>query len=82
MEFMWSRVPGVKTIKRVRKYGEARMTLCFETGNICFGRTVYEELQTGDLSIIINGPNGEVLVDLDTFLGDRGFFENVERFCL
>lgn len=69
-------------IKRVRKYGEVRMALCVEIGNICFGRTVYEELQTGDLSIIINGPNGEVLVDLDTFLGDRRFFENVERFCL
>ena len=71
-----------RTIKRVRKYGKARMTLCAETGNRCFGRAVYEELQTGDLSIIINGPNGEVLVDLDTFLGDRRFFENVERFCL
>lgn len=67
-----------RTIKRVRKYGRARMVLCAETGNICFGRAVYEELQTGDLAVIIEAPNGAVLVDLDTFLGDHRFFEKVE----
>lgn len=66
------------TIKRVRKYGKARMTLCAETGNRCFGRAVYEELQTGDLAVIINVPSGEVLVDLDTFLESHRFFEKVE----
>lgn len=69
-------------MKRVRKYGQARMVLCIDTGNSCFGRAVYEELRTGDLSVIIDGPYGEVLVDLDTFLGDHRFFENVERLCL
>lgn len=71
-----------RTIKRVRKYGQARMVLCIDTGNSCFGRAVYEELRTGDLAVIIESPNGKVLVDLDTFLDDHSFFENVERYCL
>ena len=49
-------------VKRVRKYGEGRMTLCAETGNRCFGRAVYEDLHTGDF-----------LVDLDTFLNAHRF---------
>ena len=65
-------------VKRVRKYGDARMTLCEETGNICFGRTVCEDLQTGDLGVIVNLATGEVLVDLDTFLSARRFFDGIK----
>ena len=66
------------TIKRVRKYGEGRMTLCADTGNRCFGRTVYEDLQTGDLAVIISLVSGDFLVDLDTFLNAHRFFEDME----
>lgn len=62
-------------VKRVRKYGEARMTICAETGNRCFGRTVYEDLQTGDLAVIISLVSGDFLVNLDTFLSAHRFFE-------
>ena len=65
-------------IRRVRKYGEARMTICAETGNRCFGRTVYEDLQTGDLAVIISLEYGEFLVNLDTFLSAHRFFEDME----
>lgn len=65
-------------IKRVRKYGEARMTICAETGNKCFGRTVYEDLQTGDLAVIISLASGDFLVNLDTFLNAHRFFEDME----
>lgn len=65
-------------IKRVRKYGECRMTLCSETGNRCFGRTVYEDLQTGDLAVIISLVSGDFLVNLDTFLNAHRFFEDME----
>lgn len=65
-------------VKRVRKYGDARMTPCAETGNRCFGRTVYEDLQNSDLGVIVNLATGEVLVDLDTFLSARHFFDDVE----
>ena len=60
-------------VKRVRKYGEARMTICAETGNRCFGRTVYEDLQTGDLAVIISLASGDFLVNLDTFLNAHRF---------
>ena len=66
-------------VKRVRKYGDVCMTHCFETCNRCFGRTVYEDLQTGDLGVIVNLATGEVLVDLDTFLDSRRFFDDVVR---
>ena len=65
-------------VKRVRKYGEARMTICAETGNRCFGRTVYEDLQTGDLAVIISLVSGDFLVNLDTFLNAHRFFEYME----
>ena len=65
-------------VKRVRKYGEARMTICSETGNRCFGRTVYEDLQTGDLAVIISLASGDFLVNLDTFLNAHRFFEDME----
>lgn len=65
-------------IKRVRKYGEGRMTLCEETRNRCFGRTVYEDLQTGDLAVIVTAPSGDLLVDLDTFLDSHRLFEYME----
>lgn len=65
-------------IKRVRKCGDGRMTLCAETGNRCFGRTVYEDLQTGDLAVIISLVSGDFLVDLDTFLNAHRFFEYME----
>ena len=65
-------------VKRVRKYGEGRMTLCAETGNRCFGRTVYEDLQIGDLAVIISSVSGDLLVDLDTFLNAHKFFEDME----
>ena len=65
-------------VKRVRKYGEGRMTLCAETGNRCFGKTVYEDLQTGDLAVIISLVSGDFLVDLDTFLNAHRFFEDME----
>ena len=65
-------------IRRVRKYGEARMSICAETGNRCFGRTVYEDLQTGDLAVIISLEYGDFLVNLDTFLSDHRFFEDME----
>lgn len=65
-------------VRRVRKYGEARMTICAETGNRCFGRTVYEDLQTGDLAVIISLEYGDFLVNLDTFLNAHRFFEDME----
>ena len=65
-------------VKRVRKYGEARVTICAETGNRCFGRTVYEDLQTGDLAVIISLASGDFLVNLDTFLNAHRFFEDME----
>lgn len=65
-------------VKRVRKYGEARMTICAETGNRCFGRTVYEDLQTGDLAVIISLASGDFIVNLDTFLNAHRFFEDME----
>lgn len=65
-------------VKRVRKYGECRMTICAETGNRCFGRTVYEDLQTGDLAVIISLASGDFLVNLDTFLNAHRFFEDME----
>lgn len=65
-------------IKRVRKCGELRAVLCVETRNKCFGRPVYEDLESGDLAVIINVPSGEVFVDLDTFLESHRFFEKVE----
>lgn len=65
-------------IKRVRKYGDGRMTLCAETGNRCFGRTVYEDLQTGDLAVIISLISGDFLVNLDNFLNAHRFFEDLE----
>lgn len=65
-------------VKRVRKYGEGRMTLCLETGNRCFGKTVYEDLQTGDLAVIVSLVSGDFLVDLDTFLNAHRFFEELE----
>lgn len=83
----WSKVSRVATaarsdIKWVRKCGKLRAVFCVETRNKCFGRPVYEDLESGDLAVIINAPSGEVLVDLDTFLESHRFFENVERFCL
>ena len=65
-------------VKRVRKYGEGRMTICAETGNRCFGRTVYEDLQKGDLAVIISLVSGDFLVDLDIFLNAHRFFEDME----
>lgn len=59
-------------IKRVRKYGDGRITLCAETGNRCFGRTVYEDLQTGDLAVIISLVSGDFLVNLDNFSTHTG----------
>lgn len=47
---------------------------CVETRNKCFGRPVYEDLESGDLAVIINVPSGEVLVNLDTFLESHRFF--------
>ena len=46
-------------VKRVRKYGEGRMTICAETGNRCFGRAVYEDLQTGGLVVIVSLVSGD-----------------------
>ena len=66
------------TIKRVRKSGECRAVFCRETGNRCFGRVVYEDLESGDLAVIIHGPYGDRLVDLDTFLNSHRLFENME----
>ena len=54
------------------------MTLCAETCNRCFGRMVYEDLQTGDLVVIISLVSGDFLVDLDTFLNAHRFFEDME----
>jgi hypothetical protein len=65
-------------IKSVRKYDDGRMTLCAETGNRCFGRTVYEDLPTGDLVVIISLVSGDFLVDRDTFLNAHRFFEDME----
>lgn len=79
----WSKVSRIATaarsgIKRVRKCGELRAVFCVETRNKCFGRPVYEDLESGDLAVIINVPSGEVLVNLDTFLESHSFFEKVE----
>lgn len=65
-------------VKRVRKYGEGRVAICADTGNRCFGRTVYEDLQTGDLAVIISLVSGDFLVNLDTFLNAHRFFEDME----
>lgn len=67
-----------RKIKKVRKYGDGRMTICAETGNRCFGRTVYEDLQAGDLAVIISLVSGDFLVDLDNFLNAHRFFEDME----
>lgn len=69
-------------IRRVRKCGEVRAVLCAETGNMSFGRTVWEDLESGDLAVICSMPTGDVLVDLVTFTESHRYFENVERFCL
>ena len=74
----WSKVSRAATaarsdIKRVRKCGELRAVFCVETRNKCFGRPVYEDLESGDLAVIINVPSGEALVDLDTFLDSHRF---------
>ena len=79
----WSEVSRVATaersnIKRVQKCGELRAVFCVETRNKCFGRPVYEDLESGDFAVIINVPSGEVLVNLDTFLESHRFFEKVE----
>lgn len=47
---------------------------CRETGNRCFDRIVYEDLESGDLAVIIHAPYGERLVDLDTFLNAHRLF--------
>lgn len=65
-------------VKRICKYGDGRMTLCAETGNRCFGRVVYEDLQTGDLAVIISLVSGDFLVNLDNFLNAHRFFEYLE----
>ena len=65
-------------VKRVLKCGEERMTICAETATLVFGRTVYEDLNTGDLGVIVNLATGEVFVDVDTFLDCRRFFDDVE----
>ena len=67
-------------VKRVRKYGDGRMTICMETGNRCFGRAVYEDLHTGGLAVIVSLglASGDFLVDLDTFLHAHRFFEDME----
>lgn len=65
-------------VKRIRKYGEGRMTLCAETGNRCFGRAVYEDLHTGGLAVIVSLVSGDFLVNLETFLNAHRFFEDME----
>lgn len=65
-------------VKRVRKYGDGSMTLVRETGNRCFGRTVYEDLQTGDLAVVISLVSGDFLVNLDNFLNAHRFFDDLE----
>lgn len=79
----WSKVSSVgiaarSDIKRVRKCVEFRAVFCVETRNMCLGRAVYEDLESGDLAVIINVPSGEVLLDRDTFLKFHRFFEKVE----
>lgn len=69
-------------IRRVRKSGEFRAVVCAETGERVFGRTVWKDLESGDLAVIISMPTGDVLVDLVTFTESHRYFENVERFCL
>ena len=77
MREVWEKDTAI-TIKKVRKYGEGRMTLCAETGNRCFGRVVYEDLHTGGLAVIVSLVSGDFLVDLDTFLNAHRFFEDME----
>ena len=62
-----------------RENGEGRMTLCAETGNRCFGRTVYEDLHTGGLAVIVSLISGVFLVDLDTFLNAHRFLRTWRR---
>ena len=66
-------------VKRVRKYGEGRMTLCAESVNRCVGRVVYEDLHTGGLAVIVSLVSGDCLVDIDTFLNAHRFFEDMEE---
>lgn len=80
----WSRVLRIPTeaqrmnIKRVRRSGTVYAALCSETGNRCFGRTVYEDLHTGDLGVIANMSIGEAFVPIGTFLKSRRFIEYAE----
>lgn len=62
-----------REIKRVRKYGDGRMTVCADTGNRCFGCAVYEDLNTGGLAVIVSLVFGDFLVDIDTFLNAHRF---------
>lgn len=68
-------------VKRVLKCGELRAVMCAETRNKCFGRTVWEDLESGDLAVIINIPGGEILVDLYTFLKSHKFFNMLSDAC-
>lgn len=80
----WSKVSRKRTdvqimnIKRVRILGTVYEVLCLETCNRCFGRTVYEDLQTGDLGVIANLPIGEAFITLSTFHKSRRFIEYAE----
>lgn len=68
-------------VKRALKCGELRAVMCAETRNKCFGRTVWEDLESGDLAVIINIPGGEILVDLDTFIESHKFFNMLSDAC-
>lgn len=57
----------VQIMKKRREREKCRAVLCAETGNRCFGRTVWEDLESGDLAVICSMPTGDVLVDLVTF---------------
>ena len=76
----WSKV-SMADVKRVLKCGELRAVMCAETRNKCFGRTVWEDLESGDLAVLINIPGSEILVDLYTFLEFHKFFNMLSDAC-
>lgn len=67
-----------RMIKRLRKFGSVRTVLCAETRNKCFGRVVYEELETGDFGVIVDSATGSDFVDIDTFIKIRQFWDSAE----
>lgn len=62
-----------------RELDLAKTVQCVKTSNRCFGRIVYEELETGDFGVIVDLATGSDFVDIDTYIKIRRFWESVEQ---